>query len=84
MHTCPVLAGTDADREDAISQVQRYRQMRYNRLNRELLEVQNNAYRRSGARGSQARKDLIAFEKEVAEATEKYGSLDQVTPKKWY
>ncbi|KFX92594.1 hypothetical protein V490_05303 [Pseudogymnoascus sp. VKM F-3557] len=66
-----VLAGTDADREDAISQVQRYRQMRYNRLNRELLEVQNNAYRRSGARGSQARKDLIAFEKEVAEATEK-------------
>lgn len=48
--------------------------MRYNRLNRELLEVQNNAYRRSGARGSQARKDLIAFEKEVAEATEKYGT----------
>ncbi|ELR02371.1 hypothetical protein GMDG_05435 [Pseudogymnoascus destructans 20631-21] len=65
------LAGTDADREDVITQVRRYRQMRYNRLNRDLLEVQNNAYRRSGARGSQARKDLIAFEKEVAEATEK-------------
>ncbi|KFY29123.1 hypothetical protein V493_02529 [Pseudogymnoascus sp. VKM F-4281 (FW-2241)] len=65
------LAGEDADREDVIAQVRRYRQMRYNRLNRELLEVQNNAYRRSGARGSQARKDLIAFEKEVAEATEK-------------
>lgn len=66
------LAGSEADREDVIAQVRRYRQMRYNRLNRDLLEVQNNAYRRSGARGSQARKDLIAFEKEVAEATEKY------------
>ncbi|KFY84584.1 hypothetical protein V500_09184 [Pseudogymnoascus sp. VKM F-4518 (FW-2643)] len=65
------LAGTEADREDIIAQVRRYRQMRFNRLNRELLEVQNNAYRRSGARGSQARKDLIAFEKEIAEATEK-------------
>lgn len=47
--------------------------MQHNRLNRELLEVQNNASRRSGARGSQARKDLIAFEKEVVDATEKYG-----------
>jgi hypothetical protein len=72
------LAGTDSDREDVIKQVRRYRQMRYNRLNRDLLEVQNNAYRRSGARGSQARKDLIAFEKEVAEATEKYGPHNQV------
>ncbi len=71
------MAGKDADREDVITQVKRYRQMRYNRLNRDLLEVQNNAYRRSGARGSQARKDLIAFEKEVAEATEKYDSHDQ-------
>jgi hypothetical protein len=52
--------------------------MRYNRLNRDLLEVQNNAYRRSGARGSQARKDLIAFEKEVAEATEMYAPHNQV------
>lgn len=65
-----LLTGAPGKSDDASSHVRRYRQLKYDRLSKELLEVQNNAHRRSGARGLQARKDLIAFEKEVEAAKE--------------
>lgn len=50
--------------------------MRHNRLQRELLLVQNNASLRSRERGLQARKELLAFEKKVEESRKLYGPLN--------
>lgn len=65
-------SGAADDKEDERTQIRRYRQLRHDRLKNQLLEVQNNASLRSGARGMQARKELIEFEKEVAESQEMY------------
>jgi hypothetical protein len=62
------------DSEDTRAQIRQYRQLRHDRLQNQLLEVQNKAFQRSGARGLQARKDLLAFEKEVAKSKEMYES----------
>lgn len=67
-----VLSSGPDDKEDERAQIRRYRQLRHNRLRTQLLEVQNNASLKSGARGMQARKELIEFEKEVAESQEMY------------
>lgn len=67
-----MLSGVADVSGDVRAQIRRYRQLRYNRLENQLLEVQNNASLKSGSRGMQARKELIAFEKEVAESLEMY------------
>lgn len=54
------------------AQIRSYRQLQYTRMEKKLAELQKNAALRSGARGSQARKELLAFEKEVAEAKKRY------------
>ena len=64
----------DGDSDDAQLKIQRYRQVRYERLERELLEVKNSASLKSGARGLQARKELLIFEKKVEEAKALYNS----------
>ncbi|KAL8830870.1 MAG: hypothetical protein Q9191_001195 [Dirinaria sp. TL-2023a] len=48
--------------------IRSYRRLQYTHMQRELAELEKNAALRSGARGSQARKELLAFEKQVAEA----------------
>jgi hypothetical protein len=50
--------------------VQAFRQVRYERMKKQLFEVEKNARLRSGARGAQARAELIAFEAQVAQAKE--------------
>jgi hypothetical protein len=50
--------------------VQALRQVRYERMKKQLFEVEKNARLRSGARGAQARAELIAFEAQVAQAKE--------------
>jgi hypothetical protein len=54
------------DSNNAFSTVQGLRKLRRNRLQKELFLKDKDARLRSGARGSQARKALIAKEKEVA------------------
>ena len=44
----------------------------YDRMQRKLAILQKNAALRSGSRGSQARKELLTFEKQVEEAKKKY------------
>lgn len=67
-----LVLSVDNDSEDARAGIQRYRQVRH-RLAQELLEVHNSASLKSGARGLQARKELIAFEKKVEESKNAYG-----------
>ena len=55
-------------------QIRAYRKLKYDRMLRELAVLQKSAALRSGARGSQARKELLAFEKKVEEAKEEYTS----------
>ena len=68
-----LVLSVDNDGEDVRAQARRYRQVRHSRLVRELLEVQNSASLKSGARGLQARKELIAIEKKVEESKNAYG-----------
>ncbi|MCJ1267598.1 hypothetical protein MMC22_007483 [Lobaria immixta] len=72
-----ILSSGADDKEDERAQIRRYRQLRHNRLRIQLLEVQNNASLKSGARGIQARKELIEFEKEVAESQEMIDQFDE-------
>ena len=53
-------------------QIQAYRELKYDRMRRKLAVLQKNAALRSGSRGSQARKELLAFEKRVEEVKERY------------
>jgi len=55
-----------------LNQIRSYREVRHNQLKRELVQVQNIASLRSGSRGLQARKELIAFEKKVEESKRLY------------
>ena len=48
-----------------------YRQLKYTRMLRELAVMRKNAELKSGSRGFQARKELLAFEKVVEDAKEK-------------
>lgn len=66
--------GGDGDGEDEREwlQIRAFRRLHYSRMRRQLAELRKNATLRSGSRGSQARKDLLAFEKRVAEAEERY------------
>ena len=62
-----ILTTGAGDSEDPRVQLQRYRQLRHERLQRRLFRAQRNALHRSGTRGIHARKDLLILEKEVAE-----------------
>ncbi len=70
------MLSTDVDDDDEPwAQVRAYRRLRHERLERQLLEIEKMASLRSGARGHQVRKDLVAFEKKVAESKELLGIL---------
>lgn len=69
-----ILTSTGAD--DDWSQIRAYRALRYTEMQEQLSEIQKNASLRSGARGSQARKDLVAFEKLVVDYSAKLDSTE--------
>lgn len=65
------VLSTDVESNDNIwTQVQAYRRLQHQRLDRQLFEVRKLASLRSGARGYQVRKELVAFEKKVAKSKE--------------
>lgn len=53
---------------EGLAAVKALRKVKHERLQKQLFVFDKNARLRSGARGSQARKELIAFEKVVAES----------------
>lgn len=55
-------------------QIQAYRQLKYDRMQRKLAALQKNAALKSDSRGSQARKELLATEKGAKEAKERHMS----------
>lgn len=54
---------------EGLTTVKALRKVKHERLLKRLFVIDKNARLRSGARGMQARKELIAFEKVVAEST---------------
>ena len=60
------------DNSNPLAPLKAFRQVRHERLQKDLFEVQKTAKLRSGARGSEARKVLIAYEKKVAESIAAY------------
>jgi len=67
-----VLLNKTGDGKDSTMQSEGYRRLRQQQWDNDLKELQNNAAQRSGTRGIQARKELLAFEKEYALWQEKY------------
>lgn len=57
---------------DGLAAVRSLRKIRHERLQKRLFVLDKDARLRSGARGLQARKALLAFEKEVAESAALY------------
>jgi ATP-binding cassette, subfamily F, member 3 len=66
--TIPVLSTALDKADDPSAAVKAYRQIKYERAKRHLFIQQKIAERRSGARGKNARKDLIKAEEEVEAA----------------
>jgi hypothetical protein len=66
-----VLSRGEDEGDGGWAHIRAYRQLKYTQMQRQLAGLQKNAALRSGARGSQARKELLAFEKRVEEAKEK-------------
>ncbi|KAK3358576.1 putative ABC transporter [Lasiosphaeria ovina] len=62
---------------EELGQLRAYRRLLYTRIQRQRIEAQKNAALRSGARGSQARKELIAFEKRVEEARDRVDNTEE-------
>ncbi|QPG94910.1 hypothetical protein C2857_007289 [Epichloe festucae Fl1] len=58
----------DVDASDPYSPVRALRSLKHERLQKRLFRLDKDARLRSGARGMQARKALVAFEKVVAES----------------
>ena len=69
-------SGQAESNDESWAQIRAYRQLLYNRMQRQLAKLRENAALRSGARGSQARKELLAFEKRVEEAKDRYKKID--------
>jgi hypothetical protein len=67
-----VLSKGVDDHNDPLAPLRALRQVRHERLKKELFELDKDARLRSGTRGMAARKALIAFEKKVAESEEKW------------
>ncbi|KKZ61564.1 hypothetical protein EMCG_00547 [[Emmonsia] crescens] len=65
-----VLSHALEETEDPWEPVQAIRQLRHEKVERELFLAQKNASLRSGSRGMQARKDLKAVENKVVESAE--------------
>lgn len=63
------LSAAIENTNDPLAVVRAVRKLRLHRLERQLAEVREIAARRSGARGAQSRKDLIASEEMVAVAS---------------
>jgi hypothetical protein len=70
LNTKSVLSKSFENPTDQRAPVHALRQVRHERLQRQLFEVEKNARLRSGARGAQARAELIAFEAQVAQAND--------------
>jgi hypothetical protein len=66
-----VLSKAVNEPENALTPLRALRQVKHERLKKELFEHDKDARLRSGTRGMAARKALIAFEKIVAESTER-------------
>lgn len=65
-----VLSKGIEDQSSTFAPMRALRQVKHERLLRELFELDKDARLRSGTRGMAARKALTAFEKVVAEHTE--------------
>lgn len=63
-----ILSEAIDDSTDSMAPVRAYRQIRHERLLLQLKEGHRIAERRSGARGKQARKELVKFEERVEES----------------
>jgi hypothetical protein len=75
---CKVLASEVSNGEDGEwGRIRAYRQVQYDRLRTQLREAQKNASLKSGARGSQSRKELLTMEKRVEDAGERYLKMMQ-------
>jgi hypothetical protein len=70
-HAISVLSKAVNEPENALSPLRALRRVKHERLKKELFEHDKDARLRSGTRGMAARKALIAFEKIVAESTER-------------
>ena len=68
VHELHVLSNGIDHSGSPFAAVKAFRQVRHERLRRELFEVQKAARLRSGARGSDARKTLIAYEKKFEDS----------------
>ena len=64
----------DKDGDEGWGQIQAFRQLKYDRMRRKLAGLPKMAALRSDSRGSQARKELHAFEKRVEEAKTRFAS----------
>ena len=65
--TSPQL-GDEGEEDRDIAQIKAYRRLQISRKKHQLAQHQHNAALKSGVRGSQARKELVEFEKEVEDA----------------
>ncbi|KAI2621115.1 P-loop containing nucleoside triphosphate hydrolase protein [Hypoxylon sp. NC1633] len=65
---------------DPLGALKAFRKVHHGRLHRDLFLMDKDARLRSGARGMQARKSLIAMEKKVAEFESQYEQRDEDIP----
>lgn len=73
------LSRGEDDGDGGWAQLRAYRRLQYKRMRRRLVELRKNSALRSGARDLQARKELLAFEKQIEEAKNRYGREMTVT-----
>ena len=64
-------SGPDSNNDES-ERIGAYRNWKCSQMQQQLAELQKRAARSSGARGAQARKELLAFEKQVEEARQRY------------
>lgn len=73
-----VLSKAFDEQSDTLGPVRAYRRLKHERLQRKLFQAERTARLRSGARGYDARKELIAVEKEVSDAEALYDCIGLV------
>ena len=75
-----ILSSAVHNTRDVYAPVRAIRQIRHERLKKQLFEMDKDARLRSGARGLQARKALVAFEETIAESAAKVDQeQDEIT-----
>jgi len=67
-----VLLNKASDDRDGTAPLGGYHQLRQQQWEKDMKELQNSAAQRSGTRGIQARKELLAFEKEYVLWQQRY------------